>query len=104
MMKIISDMILCVLFIIILLRLFCRADPVSGYPGSSLSPSARSGEKTQNVPLGQLCILLYVVLTPLSLTRRTGPEKTALFIPSPWYTSGKLLIDRKSDLAETVVR
>lgn len=61
--------------------LFFKEDPEKGSPGSSSDAPARSGEKTQDVPLGQMYILLYVVLTPLSLTRRTGPEKTALLIP-----------------------
>ncbi|HFW5147398.1 TPA: hypothetical protein ACISZ9_004746 [Salmonella enterica subsp. enterica serovar Potsdam] len=59
---------------------FC-GDPKKASPGSSSDAPARSGEKTQDVPLDQMHILLYVVLTPLSLTRRTGPEKTALLIP-----------------------
>ncbi|HFU7677422.1 TPA: hypothetical protein ACH7AQ_004935, partial [Escherichia coli] len=68
---------------------FCHADPVSGGYGSSFHTPAHCGQETLHMPLIQLNYLLYVVLIPLSLTRRAGPEKTASLIPCAWYTSGK---------------
>ncbi len=65
------------------------ADPISVSPGSSCTTPAIFGPETQNALLRKTDYLLYVVLLPLFLTRRTGPEKTALLIPCPWYTSGK---------------
>ncbi|EQA2664111.1 TPA: hypothetical protein ACI7LL_004820, partial [Escherichia coli] len=65
---------------------------------------AHCGQETLHMPLIQLNYLLYVVLIPLSLTRRAGPEKTASLIPCAWYTSGKSRIDKKSDLPETAIR
>ncbi|EEH0276833.1 hypothetical protein GRJ90_005210 [Salmonella enterica] len=47
---------------------------------------------------------LYVVFYPGRVTRRAGPEKTGVVIPSPWYTSGKLLYGRKSDQEEKTGR
>lgn len=65
---------------------------------------ARRDPLTQDVPLRQLRFLLYVVFLPCPVTARSPPEKGALLILSPWYTSGKLLYVGKSDLPETVIR
>ena len=73
----------------ILLSHFSTADPKNTSPGSSCTTPAIFGPETQNALLRKTDYLLYVVLLPLFLTRRTGPEKTALLIPCPWYTSGK---------------
>ncbi|ECA1939709.1 hypothetical protein A3V60_19500 [Salmonella enterica subsp. enterica serovar Enteritidis] len=53
------------------------------------------------MPISQLHILLYVVSLPCSVTARSAPEKGGVVIPSPCYTSGKLLYGRKSDQEET---
>ncbi|HHH2995714.1 TPA: hypothetical protein ACPZXP_004027, partial [Citrobacter freundii] len=70
----------------ILFFLFLREDPKKASPGSSCTTPAIFGPETQNALLRKTDYLLYVVLLPLFLTRRTGPEKTALLIPCPWYT------------------
>lgn len=69
-----------------------------------LQPRQRSGLKTQYVLRHRLIFLLYIVFTPFPATLRAGADIAALFIPSPCYTSGKLLYDGKSDLPETGIR
>lgn len=80
------------------------SDPISGGSGSSGTAPARSGLKTQYVLRHRLIFLLYIVFTPFPATLRAGADIAALFIPSPCYTSGKLLYDGKSDLPETGIR
>ncbi|MEI6939975.1 hypothetical protein, partial [Klebsiella pneumoniae] len=70
----------------------------------SMPSLARRDPLTQDVPLRQLRFLLYVVFLPCPVTARSPPLKGDVVIPSAWYTSGKLLYDRKSDHRETAIR
>lgn len=87
-----------------LFSLFFRSDPFSGCSGSAFCSRGRHHLKTQHVPLNQLQFLLYVVFYPGRVTRRPGPEKTGVVIPSPCYTSGKYQIRRKPDHLKTAIR
>ncbi|HIE8854625.1 TPA: hypothetical protein ACXP3I_005708, partial [Klebsiella pneumoniae] len=51
-----------------------------------------------------LTMTLDVVFLHSPVTRRAAADFGALLIPSPWYTSGKLLYARKSDLTGTAIR
>ena len=64
---------------------------------------ARRDPLTQDVPLRQLRFLLYVVFLPFPVTARSPPEKGALLILSPWYTSGNFVKREKSDPNGTAV-
>ena len=70
----------------------------------SMPSLARRDPLTQDVPLRQLRFLLYVVFLPCPVTARSPPLKGDVVIPCAWYTSGKLLYDRKSDHRETAIR
>lgn len=74
----------------ILTSLFFRADPKKASSGSTGNAPARSGTKTQYMPLSQLRILLYIVFLPCPATARSPPEKGGVVISPPWYTSGNL--------------
>ncbi|MDT9915317.1 hypothetical protein RUW70_27155, partial [Klebsiella pneumoniae] len=47
-----------------LYSLFSRSDPKKGSSGSPSDPPARSGTRTQDVPLYYLLFILYIVFTP----------------------------------------
>jgi len=81
-----------------------HADPKTLSSGSSGNAPARCGAETQHVQLSQLHYHLYVVFTSAPVTRPAGVKKVASLIPAPWYTSGKLLYARKSDLTGTAIR
>ncbi|ENZ9096013.1 hypothetical protein ACHCAI_004026 [Enterobacter asburiae] len=83
---------------------FVIRDPKKGSSGSSSAPTAHSGAQTQHVPLIQLLFLPYLVLLPLSVSRRAAAENSASLIPWPCYTSGKFKYDRESDLTGTAIR
>lgn len=82
MMKIISDMILCVLFIIILLRLFCRADPVSGCSGSSSPPTQRHLPSSQHVVPDSAAddTICCVISLTCDASRRGGKQRYDYFL------------------------
>ncbi|WP_420478401.1 hypothetical protein, partial [Klebsiella pneumoniae] len=69
----------------------------------SMPSLARRDPLTQDVPLRQLRFLLYVVSLPCPVTARSPPEKGALLILSPWYTSGNFVKREKSDPNGTAV-
>lgn len=54
--------------------------------------------------LYQLRELPDVVFLPCPVTRRAAAENRGMIIFWQWYTSGKLLFARKSDLAGTAIR
>lgn len=49
------------------------ADPKTHCSGSPRTPPARSGTRTQDVPLYYLLFILYIVFTPCPATARSPP-------------------------------
>ena len=60
---------------------FFSADPKKGSSGSPTDAPARCGAETQDVPLGQLRLILYIVFTPCPATARSPPETSGVVIP-----------------------
>ena len=84
--------------------LLFTTDPKTLSSGSADRHPLPTGPETQHVPYHQLRFLPYVVFQALIVTCRSAADNGALLIFPPWYTSGKLLYARKSDLPETAIR
>ncbi|ECD4598910.1 hypothetical protein E0980_24105 [Salmonella enterica subsp. enterica serovar Waycross] len=80
------------------------SDPKKGSSGSSILATPSGAHSPQHVPPIWRQFHLHIVLFRYRVTRRAGPEKTGVVIPSLWYTSGKSEICRKSDHRKTVIR
>lgn len=83
---------------------FVIRDPKKGSPGSADRHRLPAGPETQHVPRRQLRFLLYIVFYGLIVTLCSAADKGNLLISPPWYSSGKLLYVRKSDLTGTVIQ
>ncbi len=84
--------------------LFFHADPKKGSPGSSILATPSGAHSPQHVPPIWRLFHLHIVLFRYRVTRRAGPGKTGVVIPSLWHTSGKFKISSKSDHRKTVIR
>ncbi|ECO1388845.1 hypothetical protein ADU16_24235 [Salmonella enterica subsp. enterica serovar Give] len=81
-----------------------RSDPISGGTGSSKTVRPLTAPLSQYAAHYPLLMTIYIVLTPFSVMRLAGAENSDMIISSPWYTSGKFIIQRKSDHTEKLIR